>query len=196
MILASGVFAIAGNIGNGRMVLRAETGEEVEKYILVINVNNVSLDIKVFASGDLEKYIDIKDKEFTLAPGEEKKAYFTIKAVKPGTTESEINIKFIPEDGNGVGLSSIITFIAKGEDKSSWFSWLSNKDEENNDDENSSASDGAGNTDDKGKVSLAIALSFTAVIFLVLVILLFIAAKKAKKSEKEIKLKKSAKRNG
>ena len=41
------------------------------------------------------------DDSFILEPGEEKKAYFTIDIKNPGKTESNVNVKFIPEQGNG-----------------------------------------------------------------------------------------------
>jgi len=111
--LIGNVLAITAKIGNGVMVLRGEIGDEIEKYVLVINDNNVSVNIKLSASGDLKDYITIKDTDFTLKPGEEKKAYFTIEVRKEGTTESKINVQFTPVDGkNGVGLSSTITVIA------------------------------------------------------------------------------------
>ncbi|MDP3027266.1 MAG: hypothetical protein Q8N63_06155 [Nanoarchaeota archaeon] len=116
IFLIGNVLAITAKIGNGVMVLRGETGDEIEKYVLVINDNNVSVDIKLTASGDLKDYITIKDTEFTLKPGEEKKAYFTIEVGKEGKTESKINVQFTPVNGkNGVGLSSTITVIANGE---------------------------------------------------------------------------------
>ncbi len=109
--------AITGSIGNGRMVLRAETGDKLEKYVEVININDVDIDIELSASGDLADYIEIEDNKFSLEPGEEKNAYFTIDVRKSGTTESKINVKFIPKDGkNVVGLSSVVTVIAEGED--------------------------------------------------------------------------------
>jgi len=68
--------------------------------------------------GDLIDDIKIIDDEFTLGPGEEKKAQFTIDVKKSGTTESNINVKFSPiNEGNGVGLSSTIIIIAKGDDR-------------------------------------------------------------------------------
>ena len=109
LILISFVSAITGSMGNARMILTAEVGDQIEKYILVKNVNNVSLDIELFASGDLEDSITILDDSFSLAPGDEKKAKFLIDVTKGGTTETSINVKFTPVDGgNGVGLMSTV----------------------------------------------------------------------------------------
>jgi len=110
IILISSVSAITGTIGGSRIILRdVEVGDVIERNILVRNTNDVSVDIELFASGDLGSDITIIDNEFTLAPNEEKKAYFTIEVTKEGTTEGEINVEFTPVGGgNGVGLSSTI----------------------------------------------------------------------------------------
>ena len=144
--------AITGSIGNARMILRASQGDIIDKTVLVKNVNDVSVNIEIFASGDLEKYIDVKDKKFTLAAGEEKNAAFTIKVPKNGTTESSINVKFSPLDGgNGVGLSSTVIIMANESDDVGLFDWLTGDDTDNTDNsdngsDNSSVSVGKTNT--------------------------------------------------
>jgi hypothetical protein len=110
----SSVCAITGSLGNARMILNAKVGEQIEKSILVKNTNNVTVEIELSSSGDLGDSIIIKDKKFELLPGEEKKAFFTIKIAKEGTTESKIDVKFTPKEGkNGVGLSSTIIVVAE-----------------------------------------------------------------------------------
>lgn len=112
LIFVSFASAITGTIGNARMILRLEQGEEIERYILVRNVNNISVNIELFASGDLEDKINIKDESFVLESGEEKKAYFTIKPTEIGTTESRVHVRFEPVEGkDGVGLVSTIIVI-------------------------------------------------------------------------------------
>ena len=133
LVLVTNVFAITGSIGNARMILRSDTGETIDKYILVRNTNNVSIDIEIFASGDLEEDIDIKDDNFTLAPGEDKKAYFAIDVKEVGTFESKVNVMFAPEEGNGVGLSSTVIVIASGDD-----------DDDDNDDNGGGSNDNGG----------------------------------------------------
>ncbi|MBS3088434.1 hypothetical protein J4402_01495 [Candidatus Pacearchaeota archaeon] len=107
--------AITGAIGNSRMVLRMEQGEEIEKYVLVKNVNDIPLTIDLIITGDLADEVELEEESFVLQPKEEKKAYFTITAAKSGTTETKINVKFTPEEGNGVGLSSSVIVITSGE---------------------------------------------------------------------------------
>ena len=114
-VLIGNVLAITASIGNARMILRAEIGDKIEKSILVKNVNDVAVNVALTASGDLKDYIIIKDINFTLEPGDEKKAFFTIEVKKSGTTESKINVQFTPVgEKNGVGLSSTIIIIADG----------------------------------------------------------------------------------
>jgi len=121
LILIGFVSGITGSIGNARMILRAETGDTIDKYILVKNVNNISLDVELSASGDLAEYIDILDDSFRLEPESEKKAEFVINVERPGTTQGTIDVKFTPIDGkNGVGLMSTIIVIAE---KGSWWDW-------------------------------------------------------------------------
>jgi hypothetical protein len=114
IFLINSVFAITASIGNARMILRAKTGDIIEKTILVRNINDEPVRIQAKISGDLEKYITIKENNFTLVAGEEKDMPFTIKVAKEGTTETKINIQFSPlgKEG-GVGLSSTIIVIAE-----------------------------------------------------------------------------------
>ena len=96
------------------MILRLETGETIEKSIKVINTNNQTVIVNVSVSGDLQNNTEIKDKSFTLAPGEEKQARFTIYSDEDGTFDTNINVGFMPTEGkNGVGISSTVIVIAK-----------------------------------------------------------------------------------
>jgi hypothetical protein len=116
VVLISNVFAITASIGNARMILRAEVGDEIEKSIRVINDNDVAVDILLTVEGDLIDDIELVDEEFRLEPQEEKKAYFKIDVNTEGKTESTINVQFTPVDGkNGAGLSSTVIVIAVGE---------------------------------------------------------------------------------
>lgn len=216
LILVFQVCAITGAIGNARMVLRVNAGEKIEKYILVKNVNDVPLNIELSAEGDLKDYIDIKDKEFKLNAGEEKKAYFTLTA-KAGSTESKINIKFIPEAGsgekNGVGLSATIIVITNANESGG------NADdnlsyEENDTDQSQKTgidvitSKFAGLSGGGSRsTALIILASMTIIIFIILIVLIIIKNRMAKKNQEEIKeekevkevkskTKKSAKRSG
>jgi hypothetical protein len=177
----SPVLAITGSIGNARMVLRAEKGEEIQKYILVKNVNDVPVNIELFPTGDLEDSIFIIDSEFSLSAGEEKKAYFTIKAQKEGTTETKVNVKFTPQDeGNGVGLSSTIILIVGGEN--------SNTNSGNSEDNNTGFSFDiknpvTGKVTGDGLGTVGIAVMVTAIVFIIFIVIAVFAYKKNKRSD-------------
>lgn len=195
LILANliSVSAITGSIGNARMILHAEQGDEIDKYILVKNVNDVPLDIELSASGDLADYVDIKDEKFILAAGEEKQAQFTIKVAKAGTTETRINVKFTPiGGGNGVGLSSTIIIIA--EENSFWSDLFGNDDEEeekqNETDENGvtvTTGKSISDTDKKMSPAVTIILIMTLITAAVLIYLLVLLYKKVNKQDIKIK---------
>lgn len=198
VIFVSNVYAITGSIGNARMVLRLELGDKIEKSILVKNINDIPVNVELIAIGDLEDFITIKDKSFSLEPHEEKKAFFIIDVKKGGTTETKINVKFSPTDGgNGVGLSSTILVITESEE-SSWDLFNIFKNKEDNESSNVSFNIGnknikdANENDDKGLNSKLIIVSglFSVILFIVLLILLFLASKYIK-NKREIKTKKS-----
>ena len=175
IILISNVFALTASIGNARMVLRTETGEKLEKYILVKNVNDVPVDIELIASGDLENYIDIKDDNFRLEPEEDKKAYFTIDVRKAGTSETKINVRFTPDEGNGVGFSSTIIVIAKGEDLKDSVSIIEKANEKI-----SLATGKVVDSISKDSNSFIIMMAFTLLLLILLVIIVSMRAKRAK----------------
>lgn len=179
--LIGNVLAITVSIGNAKMVVYANTGETVEKSILVQNTNDVALNIELFASGDLEDDITIKDTNFTLQPGEEKKAYFTIDVKKAGETESKINVQFTPLDGkNGAGLSSTIIVIA-GEGNADDDT---NTDNGNDNSNNSSSTGITGNV--IGKINKNwIALGTTIILAIIFIVVLIIYYTKFKKKTKE-----------
>ena len=196
-VLIGSALAITASIGNARMVLRADVGDVLDKYILVRNINNVSVDIVLTASGDLADDITIKDSNFTLEPGDEKNAYFTLKVTKPGMTESKINVQFTPTgQKNGGGLSSTIIVIANdtGSDNSDN---TDNTDTTDNTDASTDTSDSSSSTatstsvtgmisvgkDNKYLVPL-IVTGVVALIFIVLLIIYYSRFKK--KDEKEI----------
>lgn len=114
------VSALTASIGNGRMVLKAEIGDTLNKYVKVINSNDVPVTITLSVDGDLKDDITLAETEFILQPGEDRKAYFTIDVKKAGTTESYINVAFSSvgetnATGTHVGLHSTVIVIAVGE---------------------------------------------------------------------------------
>ena len=121
VLLINSVYALTGSIGNARMILYPEVGiggVEIEKSILVKNVNDIAVGIKLDTSEEFKDIVEIIDKEFELDAGQEKKARFVINLKKPGDYEGKINVFFTPLEGEsktGVALSSTIVIIADGE---------------------------------------------------------------------------------
>ncbi|MHA2023685.1 MAG: hypothetical protein ACTSWQ_08505 [Candidatus Thorarchaeota archaeon] len=176
--LIANVSAITGSIGNSRMVLRLETGEEIEKYILVKNKNDETLIIDLSPVGDLAENVEIKEDTFELQPNEEKKAYFTIYADEEGSTETKIDVRFTPEEGNGVGLTSTIIVLASGES--------GNVPEENTDDTeipgvtfNPSPSTGTEDSDKKFEITPTMILIISTLVLIAIFFALVMFAKKA-----------------
>jgi len=209
MVSIANVMAITGSIGNARMILRVDQGDVIEKYVLVRNINDVSVDVELFASGELEKYIEIRDEKFILGPGDEKKAHFTIEAGKAGTTESKVNVQFAPSDGgNGVGLSSTVIVIA--EEQAGFFDRFFDDEDPSEEivDEDTILDDDTGvdvsvggngdvGKDDSDKKSnnklKNIAIGSTLMLFIMLVLLIYISndINKKKLKKDEIKHKKN-----
>ena len=94
------------------MTWYAEVGDKFERSVLVINDNDIPVNINVTASGDLADDIKIIDKTFTLQPGEQKKARFTLEIKSAGTTTNRINVAFQAINKTGGGMSSVITINA------------------------------------------------------------------------------------
>ena len=183
--------AITAKIGNGRMVLRVQTGEVIEKYVKVINENEIDVNISISASGDLADDVIIKENSFILKPKEEKNAFFTIKANKAGTTETKINVKFSPLEGaGGAGLSSVVILIAEGEDlkeNNSIFDIFNNKKDNPESDSNIAIESDSNSAINRFNLT-AIMLYITSAILLVFVTLLVLTYLIKRKRESNSKL--------
>ena len=189
-----GALALTASIGNSRMILRGDVGESFERSLLIKNVNDVPVTINFEVTGDLADNIELKEEDFILLPEQEKKAYFTVKADEEGTSETKINVKFVPEQGSSVGLSATIIVIA-GEAGD----FESNNTEEENEPANesgfsfnlgknkNSSSGLTGNSVSLPEISPVMWLAISsAILVLILVILVVYASKKrASKLEKK-----------
>jgi hypothetical protein len=123
LLLANFVCAVTGSIGNAKMILYPEVNgwftTTIEKSILVKNVNEEVVEIRLEADEEGGKFLEILDEAFLLQPNEERKANFLVKVRKEGNYEGRINVFFSPieSEGPGVVLSSTIIVIAeKGQD--------------------------------------------------------------------------------
>lgn len=193
--------AITATIGNSRMVLRLSPGELVEKSILVRNINNVSVEINLTATGDLADSVVLKNPSFFLAPGEEKNADFTIKATKQGMTETKVNVMFTQAEGGGVVLSSNVIVISGNvtETGSDTDSNSLNSTSNSSTYQNSSSIQNKTSKSTEKDSSSGLWMSIGIPLILVIILfVLFIYSKKsgkndnAEKKEAQIKLKKSA----
>jgi hypothetical protein len=186
LVFLSSVSAITGSIGNARMILRVDQGDVIERSILVKNVNDVAIDVEMFAEGDLKDYLTLEEEVFHLEPGEEKKAYFSLEVVEAGTTETTVNVKFTPVDGkNGVGLTSTIIVIAKDKGLKDIFFGGDDEDEEGSILTGDVVKEGGSNP-----AFLFFGLTF--LIFVAVLVFLFVMIRKKRDT---IKPKKTAKRN-
>jgi hypothetical protein len=186
------VSAITGSIGNARMILRVETGDTIDRTILVKNVNNVSVEMELYATGDLESDITVHDSSFTLLAGEEKKAAFTIEVKNSGTTESYINVKFTPTDGkNGVGLSSTVIVIAEGR---SWFDWGSDDDDTDDDSDTDTTNSSTDSDNSPSTFPESTPVFLLLFLALVLIVLLVVLLKVLKNKKRKLNKKRSGKK--
>jgi len=115
LLLSQPVLALTGSIGSPKIVISAETGENIEKTLLVENKNNVFVDIRLTASGDISEDISLSETDFRLSPAENKEVPFTVRINKPGRHEGKILVFFSHEDDVGVTLTSEIIVNVEGE---------------------------------------------------------------------------------
>ena len=59
--------------------------------------------------------LELEENNFSLAPGETRRVYFTIVSEEKGLSETRINVAFRPEQGSGAGINSLIRLIAGGD---------------------------------------------------------------------------------
>jgi hypothetical protein len=194
------VSAITGSMGNARMVLYPEVNglinTVIEKSILVKNVNDVPIDIKLEVDEGSTDFLEVVNEEFVLQPGEEKRAEFKVKVKDPGKYEGKINVFFSEagdEKSGGVVLSSNIIVIAKNPNDSS------EESEEENSENSESENPITGEVvleDNKERNPIGIFLTITTAILIIVLIILFILSEKSRKKKvEEIKSKKREKIN-
>ena len=110
--------AITVSIGNPKAILRPEVqeGESItlDRTILAKNGGNESVNVTLSPDDGLAPLIDILDKQFTLLPGEEKKARYTLTIDDPYSHEGNIIVGFSPLDGGGPSIGHIANIIIVG----------------------------------------------------------------------------------
>lgn len=183
VILSSSVLALTGSIGNPKAILNIEVGffgTTIERTVLVKNVNDVAVNIKLEASEEFKDITKIIDNEFTLQPGEDKKARFNINIKKPGDYEGKIVVFFKgEEEKTGVALAStiIIHAVKKG-----------SLDEEESEDEEivneNNTSDITGNVVSENKTNAPVIAVLISTLILAAILIFLIFKVKTKKAEK------------
>jgi hypothetical protein len=107
--------AITGSIGNAKAIVTVDISKSnvLERTVLVRNVNNFTINVKLEAVDDLELITEILDKEFELTANEEKKARFKVTIPEEGTYNGNIVVFFNPPEGKGAGVVLQANLIIK-----------------------------------------------------------------------------------
>lgn len=146
--------AITGSIGNAKAIVTVDISKSniLERTVLVKNVNNISISVKLEAVDDLELITNIIDKEFELGAGEEKKARFKVTIPEKGTYNGNIVVFFNPPEGKGAGVvlqaNLIIKAVGKGEVQDT------NSDNDNTNSQNTNNADLTNNNPITGSATL------------------------------------------
>ncbi len=193
------VSAITGSMGNARMVLYPEvnglTNTIIEKSILVKNVNEVPITIKLEVDESSTEFLELVDTDVELEPGTEKRMAFKVKVKKPGRYDGKINVFFSESEGEGPGvaLASNIIIIAKNPNDSGY----DNQDDDENDNSNEVNSDNEDpitgdvtSENSEKRKPIGALLTITTVILIVALIVLYFLSEKKMKSKKDIEKKK------
>ena len=103
------ISAITGSMGNARMVLYPEvngiTNTIIEKSILVKNVNEDPITVRLEVDGSSVDFLELLQEEVTLEPGTEERMEFKVKVKKAGKYEGKINVFFSSLNENDPGVA-------------------------------------------------------------------------------------------
>ena len=114
-------YAITGSIGNAKAIVNVQLDDgskTLSRNILVKNVNNQTVNIKLEIKDEIADLVNIIDKEFSLAPYEEKRAQYQVMLDKPGIYNGQIVVFFesTAEKSPGVALPASLTFRVSDKD--------------------------------------------------------------------------------
>ena len=119
LLLTPFASAITGSIGNAKAIVTVDLSKSniLERTVLVKNVNDFDINIKLEPAEDIEFITEIIEKEFVLGPNEEKKAAYKVTIPKEGIYNGNIVVFFSPPEGGGAGvvLQSNLIIKAVGE---------------------------------------------------------------------------------
>ena len=176
---------VTAKIGGSRMILRLSPGEDERRFITVVNDNSFTVQIDISKSGDLAEDLKLDDEQFSLSPGEEKKVYFTVEAPnEAGVSETSINVRYTPEEGNGVGISAKVIVVVS-EDGDSEDDSQQTVDNDEDDGEgfsfNPSGSVVEDNSEGSGLSAKTILIASTSLLAVILVVLLIFTLRSGSK---------------
>lgn len=174
MFLVPLVNGLVGTIGNAKAIVTVdlEKTDILERTVLVRNVNNVSVTIKLESDGDLEDIIEILDNDFVLKENEEKNARFKVTIPKEGIYNGNIIVFFKPPEGKGAGVALQSTWTIKAINGDGGNNLADNKDD-NTDNKTASDSIITGSTVVDSIKNNDFSLGF--IVFLVLVAIVVVA---------------------
>jgi len=193
VVLAGVGSAITATIGNAKMIVSADPGDDIRKYILVKNVNDYPVEINMEVVGDLVDWIELDEVTFDLNSGAEKKAYFTITAKESGNYQSRIQVGFksLNEEIKGsVGFASVVILKVSGDGVDNLDEDIDLNDSVNldGDDDTIVSNDSNDSVDVKNNYSgLLIGMMVSLTLILLLVLLLVMSKKsKLKRGHKKV----------
>lgn len=196
LLLLTSVLALKVRVENAKMVLKLAPGEKITKSIGIVNDNDVSANVSLAVSGDLENNLKLEKENFTLAPQERIQAYFTLTAPKKeGTNETNVLVKFSSGEGSPVGFAASVVLITSKSGNSTQSEDSAPVEQQNNSVYNSNPIAGniANNISSIKFSPIYILLISTLVLIVILVILIIFAARR--RPYNQIKLKKSVRMN-
>lgn len=122
LLVLPAAYSLTASIGNAKAILRVNASPDdpaiLPRTIEVFNKNDIAVRITLTPDVKFEKFIDIKDKEFILQPGESKKAAYILTIDRGGQIEGLINVAYRAAEPGAretpVGLSAKLVILSEG----------------------------------------------------------------------------------
>lgn len=169
------VNGITGSIGNAKAIVNLDLKKSniLERTVLIKNVNNISVNIKLEAADDLEGITEIIDNNFLLKENEEKNARFKVNVPKEGTYNGNIIVFFKPIEGKGAGVVLQSNLIIKANGNSNI---ITNPNSDVKKENNTILSNNKQNTENNGLIldnTSPMSISLVLFLFLIAIVVIF-----------------------
>jgi hypothetical protein len=115
ILLVQNVHATEFSLLTPKMIIRMNTSDTRIEQIGVKNPNNVSANVTLVPTGDIENFTRLSETWFSLSAGEEKWINLTVTPKNPGNYSGEVLVTFVSSNDTGITLSSQIIVFATGE---------------------------------------------------------------------------------